>query len=288
MGTPRNALGRGLDALIATPRYTQIHDDYLLCPVRKIQPDPQQPRQHFDDEALEELASSIREHGVLQPLVVRQDDSTSDGYLLIAGERRLRAAERLGLETIPVVIRDVTRDEVLELALIENLQREDLNPLEEAHAYQRLLERPGMTQDLVARRLGRSRSSVANALRLLGLTRDHQALVVTGALRAGHARALLSLPDEEDRQILAKRITDKRLSVRDAEASARALRASTRAQRPVPRRHPLEPYCDSIASELTDALGAPITVKVRGRKGRIEIPFDGIEDLRRLRDLLTL
>ena len=141
MGIPRNALGRGLDALIATPRYAQVHDDYLLCPLARISPDPEQPRQHFDDQALEELCQSVREHGVIQPLVVRQN---GDDFILIAGERRYRAATRLGLESVPVVIRDVATEEALELALIENLQREDLNPMEEAKAYKKLLERPGM------------------------------------------------------------------------------------------------------------------------------------------------
>lgn len=285
MGIPRNALGRGLDALIASPRYAQVHDEYLLCPLDRISPDPDQPRQHFDDEALEELCQSVREHGVIQPLVVRQNGSD---YILIAGERRFRAATRLGLESVPVVIRDVASDEALELALIENLQREDLNPMEEAQAYKRLLERPGMTQELVAKRLGRSRSSVANALRLLGLGRAHQSMVILGELTPGHARALLSLEEDADRQILADRIVDRKLSVREAEASARALGASTRAQRPAPRKHPLAPYCESIAQEIGASLDTEVSVKVRGRKGRLEIPFDGIEELRRLRDLLTL
>jgi ParB family chromosome partitioning protein len=285
MANPRNALGRGLDALIATPRYAQVHDDYMLCPLERIAPDPQQPRQHFDDEALDGLCQSMREHGVIQPLIVRQ---VGDGYVIIAGERRHRAAKRLGLETVPVVIRDVSDDETLELALIENLQRQDLNPMEEAQAYKRLLERPGMTQDRVARRLGRSRSSIANALRLLALAPAHRSMVVLGTLSPGHARTLLSLEDGEDRDILANRIVAGQLSVRDAEAAARALKASTRAQRHGARRHPLAPYCEGIAGELTASLGAQVRVRVRGRKGRIEIPFDGIEDLRRLRDLLTI
>jgi ParB family chromosome partitioning protein len=285
MANPRNALGRGLDALIAAPRYTQVHDDYMLCPLERIAPDPNQPRQHFDDEALDGLCQSMREHGVIQPLVVRQ---VGEDYVLIAGERRYRAAKRIGLETVPVVIRDVSDDETLELALIENLQRQDLNPMEEAQAYKRLLERPGMTQDRVARRLGRSRSSIANALRLLALAPAHRSMVVLGTLSPGHARTLLSLEDEEDRDILANRIVEGQLSVRDAEASAHALKAATRAQRPGPRRHPLAPYCEGIAGELTASLGAQVRVQVRGRKGRIEIPFDGIEDLRRLRDLLTI
>ena len=145
-----------------------------------------------------------------------------------------------------------------------------------------------MTQELVARRIGRSRSSIANALRLLSLDRSHQGLVVTGEISSGHARALLSLEESADRDILANRIIERKLSVREAEASARALSASTRVQRPGPRKHPLAPYCESIAQEIGHALSTEVQVKVRGRKGRLEIPFDGIEELRRLRDLLTL
>lgn len=287
MAHPRNALGRGLDALLAPPRYAQVHDDYLLCDLGHITPDPHQPRQRFDPETLQELASSIREHGIIQPLVVRRGP-TPNTYILIAGERRYRAATSLGLERVPVVIREVATDEALELALIENLQREDLGPLEEAHAYERLLERPGVTQEHVARRLGRSRSAIANTLRLLALHGDHQALLAQGTITAGHARALLSLSQREDRDVLARRITQGGLTVREAEASAKALRAPQGGgQAPKKRRHPLEPYCQGIATELSQSLDAEVQVRVRGRKGRIEIPFDGIEDLRRLRDLLT-
>ena len=159
-------LGKGLGALLPPPSFAQTRDDSFLCPASRIQTDPHQPRQRFREEALEELSNSVREKGILQPLVVRPD---GQDYMLIAGERRLRAAMAAGLERVPVVIKDVDDDEVLGLALVENLQRQDLDPLEEAVAYERLMDRPGMTQQVIASRRGKSRSAVANSLRLLAL-----------------------------------------------------------------------------------------------------------------------
>lgn len=280
MARPRQTLGRGLDALLPPPRFRQETDDYLLCPLDRIQPDPDQPRQRFDQEALDELVRSIREKGIIQPLVARPGP---EGYVLIAGERRLRAAQALRLETVPVVVKDVSSDEALELALIENLQREDLDPIEEAEAYRRLLERPGMTQDLVARRLGRNRTTITNTLRLLKLEREHQAMVVDGRLSAGHGRALLVVSAPEARRGLAERIVAQGLNVREAEQAARALSACS-TPRQKRRAHALQPYADGVAQELSDALGQSVTVTMRGRKGRIQIAFEGIEALRQLRD----
>ena len=215
--------------------------------------------------------------------MVRPD---GDNYLLIAGERRLRAATEAGLATAPVVIKDVDDDEVLEIALVENLQREDLNPIEEALAYERLLARPGMTQQVVANRLGKSRSSVANAVRLLDLDPDLQQLVVDGALSAGHARALLAAPQEQRAELAAKALADA-LSVRELEAASRQRRSAQGRRAGEGRAQlALKPYCDSVATELTEHLSREVSVKLRTRGGRIEIPFDGLEDLRRLRDLL--
>ena len=285
MPAPRKTLGRGLGALLPAPRFTNLHDDYLMCPVDEVDADPDQPRQYFDEAALGELVQSIKEKGILQPLVVRRH---GDGYRLIAGERRLRAARLAGLTDVPVLVKDVASDEALELALIENIQREDLNPIEEARAYRRLLERPRMTQDVVARRVGKQRSTVANALRLLRLEAPLQQHVVDGTLSAGHARSLLAVEDSEARARLAERIVEESLSVRDTEAAAKALRTKTpgkpRGKAPA---HPLQPYCDAVAEELAGVLGANVRVKVRGRKGRIEIAFDGVEQLRRLRDTLA-
>ena len=278
-------LGRGLGALLPPPSFAQTRDDYLLCPTARIRPDPNQPRQRFPEEALAELAASVREKGILQPLVVRRD---GEDYILIAGERRLRAAAAAGLERVPVVIKDVDPDEVLELALVENLQREDLDPLEEAHAFERLMGRPGMTQQAVASRLGKSRSAVANTLRLLALPGPIQQRVVDGDLSAGHARALLALHSETEQLALAEEATKEGLSVRQLEQAVRRKRG--RAPRQGRAGHggeALAPYCQQIARELGDVIGRPVAVKLRARGGRVEISFDGIEDLRRLRDRLV-
>lgn len=290
MALPRNALGKGLGALIPAPRFGphfgSFSDDWLHAPVGDVRPDPDQPRQHFDEAALEELTQSIREKGILQPLIVRR---TEDGHLLlVAGERRLRAALRAGLETVPVVVKDVASDEALELALIENLQREDLNAIEEARAYERLLAAPAMTQETLARRLGKDRSTIANALRLLRLEPDLQQAVVDGRLSAGHARALLTLSDPASRSTLAARVASEGLSVRQAEDLARTARRDQEPAVPRPRKEsPLQPYLDGLARDLSAALGAPVEIKLRGRKGQLVVPFHGLDDLRRLRDRLA-
>lgn len=283
----RSALGKGLSALIPAPRYANTRDDYFLCPIADIVADKNQPRQTFDDERLDELVASIKEKGILQPLVVRKHEETPAGprFIVIAGERRFRAAKKAGLTEVPVLVKDVASNEALELALIENLQREDLNSIEEALAYQRLLENEDYTQDVLARRLGKNRSTIANALRLLKLTEDHQALIVQGRLTAGHARCLLAIEDETQRQSLADKILDENLSVREAEdwvKKEREPKAPAEDPGP-PRQSPLQPYYEAVASELTRALGAEVAIHSRGRKGKISITFESLDELRRLK-----
>lgn len=284
----RSALGKGLSALIPPPRYANSRDDYFLCPIAAITADPAQPRQRFDDERLDELVASIKEKGILQPLVVRKG-TAANTYIVIAGERRLRAAQRAGLTEVPVLVKDVATNEALELALIENLQREDLNPIEEALAYQRLLESEDYTQDVLARRLGKNRSTIANALRLLRLDTNHRALVVDGRLSAGHARCLLAVEDQTQRETLATKILAEDLSVREAEEWVRREREAPRAGPPepaAPRVTPLQPYYEAVAAELTRALEAEVQIQSRGRKGRICINFESLDELRRLKALL--
>ncbi len=282
----RKALGRGLGALIPAPRFNNLGDDYFMCPVADVHADPHQPRQTFEDGALDELVASIKEKGILQPIVVRKEEA---GYVIVAGERRLRAAKKAGLVEVPVLVKDVASDEAFELALIENIQRQDLNAIEEANAYARLLSKEGQTHESLARRLGKDRSTVANAVRLLKLPTEVQQRVIDGKLSAGHARAVLSLDDAEGQTQLADRIVDEALSVRQAEAMARAMKAAAepKPERPrrVPRR-PLQPYYDSVAKDLTTALSAPVQVESKGRKHRIVIEFQSVEDLRRLRESL--
>ncbi len=281
----RNALGKGLSALIPPPRYAQNRDDYFMCSTDLVYPDPEQPRQHFDADALDELASSIKEKGVIQPLVVRKSE---DHYILIAGERRLRASRRAGLKEVPVLVKDVASNEALELALIENIQREDLNAIEEALAYQRLLAQPDATQETVSKRLGKPRSTVANCVRLLRLDRHIQQHVIDGSVSAGHARALLSVSTDDERNELLARILDEGLSVRAAEFVVKQSKLDAKPPRQSPKvgPSPLQPYCDAIATDLTGRLNTRVSIAARARKGKIVISFDDLDDLRRLHALL--
>jgi ParB family chromosome partitioning protein len=280
--TGRPALGKGLAALLPPPRFANLRDDYFSCAIDRIDADPAQPRQHFDPSALDELVRSIKEKGILQPLIVRRAEA--DRFVVVAGERRLRAARRAGLTEIPVLVKDVATAEALEIALIENLQREDLNPVEEAQAYARLLERPGYTQEVVAHRVGKDRSTIANAIRLLQLSTEEQAMLAAKKLTAGHARALLAVADPTARSSLSHRILDEQLSVREAEAIARASTAPTSDRGSTPRRQPpLQPYYDTVAGELASLLETEVEVRSRGRRGQLILHFRSVEELRRLR-----
>jgi len=283
----RQTLGKGLGALLPAPQYAAHRDDYFLCPVAEIQPDPHQPRHHFDDAALDDLVTSVREKGILQPLVVRANPD-GPGHIVIAGERRLRAAQRLRLRDVPVLVKDVASEEAFELALIENIQREDLNPIEESLAYRRLLDRKGMTQDLLSNRLGKSRSAIANSLRLLKLDETLRGLVSSGELSAGHGRTLLGLDDLDKRSELATKIIEEELSVRETERLVKELAKGTPTPRTPRGPGPLAPYLDGLAGEIGEALGLTATVKLRGRSGKLTLQFHGVEELRALRDHLAL
>ena len=276
----RKALGRGLDALIPGRAEVQETGPRLAeVAIEKIRPNPRQPRDHFDDAAIDAIASSLAEHGVLQPVVLRQ---MNDGYELIAGERRWRAAQRAGLEKLPAVIRDATPRESLELAIIENVQREDLNAIEEASAYQLLIDEMQLTQEQVAERMGRDRSTVANYLRLLKLPSAVQELVVSGALSMGHARALLAVDDHAALRRLAEEVVSKGLSVRQTEA---------RAKNPMGRsgkngiKKAKDPDVAAAETRLAHALGTPVTIRGKD-KGKLEIRFSSLDELNRIYDLL--
>jgi len=284
----RKALGRGLDALLppaahkAPPGIVALDGTQAASinevDIDRVRPNPRQPREHFGEEALESMAASLRERGMLQPLVVRQQD---DGYQIIAGERRWRAAQRAGWRRVPVVVREATTVEALELALIENLQREDLNPLEEARAYEFLSSEAGLTQEQVAERVGRERSTVTNYIRLLALPDRVQELLVAGSLSMGHARALLGLKERGAQIRLAEIVAAKGLSVRQAEARVRS------EQRAKKDGGSAVDNADTVAAQdrLSRALGAP--VQIRGKeKGRIEIRFASLDELDRLYEQL--
>jgi len=271
----RRALGRGLSALIpsAVPPEEKHPTDTLVA-LSAIQPNPLQPRQAFPNDSIEELAESIRQKGILQPLLVRR---ANGGFQLIAGERRLRAAQRLGLEQVPVTVREVSDGEMLELALIENIQREDLTPLEEARAYRRLMEEFKLTQEDVAARVGKDRSTVANTLRLLQLPGEITAALERGVLSAGHARALVSAGSDAARVRLAREVVARRLTVRQTERLAQRDTAPLR-------------DADQQATEqrLTEALGTRVRlVSRRGGSGKIEIEYPSLQVLNGLIDRLT-
>ncbi len=280
----RKALGRGLSALIpgGEPRPAPgAGAEYFFCPIERIQHAKGQPRQYFDEARLEELAASIREQGVVQPLVVRP---TRDGkFVLIAGERRWRAAQRAGLHDVPVVIRNVSDLQAFELALVENLQREDLNPIEEAEAYRRLCEEHGYTQEQLATRLGRDRSTLANSLRLLKLPEPVQQALVAGALSAGHARALLGLEKPAHVKEALRLIEAQGLSVRQTEALVRRLRQAGTKPPPPPR--------SANIRDLEERLGQSLKTRVHLHalsqdKGRIEIAYSSLDELDRLLEVL--
>ncbi|HKC27820.1 MAG TPA: ParB/RepB/Spo0J family partition protein [Jatrophihabitans sp.] len=261
--------------------------NYAEIPVAAIHPNPRQPRQVFDEDALDELTHSIREFGVLQPVVVRADD---EGYELVMGERRLRAAIAAGLDAIPAIVRSTTDDAMLRDALLENIHRAQLNPLEEAAAYQQLLEEFGTTHEELAHRIGRSRPQVSNTIRLLNLPLAVQRRVAAGVLSAGHARALLSLDDSDQQDELASRIVAEGLSVRATEELvALAQRGGNRPKSPraTPARRFTAPGVTELANKLSDAFDTRVRVDIGRRKGRITVEFASIDDLERIVGLMA-
>jgi ParB family chromosome partitioning protein len=256
--------------------------DLLLCDIHEIHPSPWQPRKLLADDGIEELAQSIREKGILQPLVVRQD-KTGAGYELIIGERRWRAAQRAGLTKVPILIKEATDQEVIELALIENLQREDLNPLEEAAAYQRLMTEFAYTQEALAQRIGKDRSSVANAVRLLKLPDEVKDALEKNMITMGHARSLLALRNAAEQISFCRRIVHKGLSVREAEDGIRRL-LDTEATPPPGTA--VQPEIEALRDELRHILKTQVRIKTRGTKGAIEIEFYSLDDLERILALI--
>ena len=279
-------LGRGLGALIPTG-IADVGASLTELPISSIRPNPQQPREHFDEEALASLAESIREVGVLQPVLVR---ATDDGYELIAGERRWRAARRVGLQTLPAIVRVADDAAMLQQAIVENVQREQLNPLEEAAAYQQLIEDFSFTHDEVATRVGKSRTTITNTLRLLQLPPTIQRYLKDGSLRMGHARALLGTPDRAFQEQLAKRCVNEDLSVRDVEEAIRA-REETPAARASDKSEPSNRLRPPGLLELEELLGDFLETRVRitmgPRHGRVQVDFANLEDLERIYRAMT-
>jgi ParB family chromosome partitioning protein len=275
MPAKRQVLGRGLDALFNTGGERPARDDGgRSVPIDQIIPNPRQPRTAIDSEKLAELAASIKTHGLIQPLVVTE---TVEGFVLIAGERRWRASQLAGLEQVPVIVKETTPQDMLELALIENIQRADLNALEEAHAYRQLIDEFGLTQEDVADRVGKARTTVTNLLRLLELPDNIQAAVVDGRLSGSHARALLPLPTAEMQTAMMNQIFRLGLSVRQTEAMVTSLRAEERPE-PKPRKQ-LPPELADLQGRFESALGTRVSIEKGVKGGRVVIHYYSDEDL---------
>jgi len=276
----KTALGRGLGALI--PGIENEEDekkqDYFYCDIDLIRPNRFQPRSVFSEDDLQELSESIKNQGILQPLLVRRDES---GYELIAGERRLRAAKRAGLSQVPVVIKRVSDEKLLEMSLVENIQRENLNPIEEAEAYQSLISRLNLTQDQAAARVGKSRSAVANFLRLRQLPDQIKTSIIDGSLSMGHARALLGAESSAQQLGAWRAVITKGLSVRETENLVRRLKAQKKKPRVTADRSE-QIYLAGLAEDLSRHFGTKILIKKDGQKGKVEIEFYSNDDLERL------
>ncbi len=280
-------------------------EEILIIPLARIVPNPDQPRRDFSEESIDELASSIKRHGLIQPIIVEidknavpresGDDITEEGQLfrIIAGERRYRAARKAGLSEIPAIVRRFTPEKRLEISLIENIQRENLNPIEEAEAYRSLMELSGATQDEVAEMVGKSRSAIANAVRLLKLSPRMLDSLRSGAISAGHARALLALPDAPVRDKLYARVLEESLSVRQAEDAAQAIIAATPGGERKPRKAKKAPAAESrdpdivaVEQKLIQSLGTKVSIKGSARKGIVEVEYYSLEDLDRIIEVL--
>ena len=273
-------LGRGLDALI--PKET-ASSGFILASIHDVRPNLRQPRKEFGDDAILELSLSIKEKGVLQPLIVRRSGT---GYEIIAGERRWRAAQKAGVNKVPIIIKEATDGEALELALIENLQRQDLNPIEEATGYRHLIEDFGLTHEDVAARIGKDRSTITNQLRLLRLPEEAQKALVEGEISAGHARALLSLESASEMKAALDAIRKQKLSVRSTEALVKKMSGAAKKAEKGQDEQNEDPYILSLADEFKRALSTKVRIVYNNGRGRIEIDYYSTDELERLAALL--
>lgn len=283
----KKGLGKGLNSLFnekdieeVTSDITQSSEgDIKKVRMSLIEPNKKQPRRHFDEEKITALADSIKEHGLIQPIIITPSDNNM--YKIVAGERRWRAAKKANLKEIPAVIRKYSEEQVAEIALIENLQRENLNPIEEAIGYNLLMDEFNLTQELISQRVGKSRSAIANSLRLLSLEDEIQKMLILGTLTSGHARAILSLDDRELRMALSKRIIEDNLNVRQAEALAKQIQ-----KKKTPKKEPSKTAYDieieKLQNKLSSEMGTKVKINHTAKKGKIEIEYYGNEDLERI------
>ncbi|MCH5213204.1 MAG: ParB/RepB/Spo0J family partition protein [Oscillospiraceae bacterium] len=280
----KSGLGRGLGSLFDdTSPAAEEENNVESLRISQIEPNKNQPRQKFDDDKIDTLADSIKEHGVIQPIIVVKSGKR---YKIVAGERRWRAAKKAGLKEIPVVIRDYTDREIAQIALIENLQRENLNPIEEALGYRTLMNKFDMTQEEVSSKIGKSRSAVANSIRLLSLDEAVQSKLISGEISSGHARALLSIEDPEIRKAVLLSITEKELNVRQAEALARELQKAKPKKKTEKIDEQLRAELDSIENGLSSQLGTKVRLIHNDKRGKIEIEYFGNDDLERILNII--
>ncbi|MDF1863159.1 MAG: ParB/RepB/Spo0J family partition protein [Verrucomicrobiales bacterium] len=298
--TPKKGLGKGLNALIRTPQSVAVKSSsspeqdsgtgerVLRVALDKVVPSPLQPRKRFHEENLDELVVSIQEHGVIQPLIVRDVDGK---YELIAGERRWRASTKLGLNEVPVILRDASDRDVLEMALIENLQREDLDPLEEAEAFQRLANDFGLKQEEIAQRVGKNRATVSNSIRLLDLDKEVQTLVSRRMLSSGHAKAILGIKTKAEQRLLADMVVRKKLNVRDTEKLVSEQingKTTTKKAKKGKMTPQAEAYLRQIQDELRSRFATNVAIQHSDKRGKIEIEYYGNEDLGRVLELMGI
>lgn len=304
MAARKKGLGKGLDSLIPDNKSVKINQTEKvlkslengdvqvesesgeqMISINKVEPNRDQPRKKFEEDALMELSDSIKQFGVLQPLLVRK---RKDYYEIIAGERRWRAAKMAGIKEIPVIIKDYTEQEIIEIGLIENIQRENLNPIEEAAAYKRLLEEFNLKQDEVAERVAKSRTAVTNSMRLLKLCDNVQQMIIDGMISTGHARALISIEDPEQQYTVAQQIFDEKLSVRDVEKLVKNLNQPPKVKKAITTDKSLEAVYQNIEENLKQKLSTKVSITPKGNgTGKIEIEFYSHEDLEKLMDLLS-
>lgn len=281
--TKKIALGRGLNALLPDIEYVEsVSKEYFPCDIELIRPNRYQTRLRFSEDELEGMARSIKEQGIIQPLLVRKDEN---GYELVTGERRLRAAKKAGFDQVPVIVKTITDTDLLEMSIVENVQREDLNPMEEAEAYYQLIVKFDLTQDQVATRVGKSRSAVANFLRLRQLPEQIKADIINGTLSMGHGRALLGASNSAQQNVAWRAVVSKGLSVRETESLINRLKA----EKKKPKKSSTgseQRYLLSLADDLSRRFGTKVQIKRRGQKGKVEIAFYNNDDLDRLLNLL--
>ena len=290
-------LGKGLDIMLpdkigtanakeaGTNKKPEIGKDIIFVKIGKIEPNKDQPRKNFDEDALQELADSIKQYGIVEPLIV-QDRKTY--YEIIAGERRWRAAKLAGLKEVPVIVRNYTEQEIVEISLIENIQREDLNPIEEAQAYKRLLTEFNLKQDEVAERVSKSRTAVTNSMRLLKLCDEVQQMIIDDMITTGHARALISIDDPEQQYTIAQKVFDEKLSVRDVEKLVKNLNKPEKVKKEPVTDKALEAVYQDLEEKLKQSLGTKVSIASRGDgAGKLEIEFYTHDDLEKITDLLT-